>query len=102
MSRHLRRGQAPPLGALLADERGLVAVEVVEPQAPEHPRLPHAVPPAEALLLPLLVRPPGNDVLHIIIIIGGGDDTTRVTRSYDIHVRPNVHPLAHDSSPPPI
>ena len=46
--------RAPPLGALLADERGLVAVEVVEPQAPEHPRLPHAVPPAEALLLPLL------------------------------------------------
>ena len=33
---------------LVADERGLVAVEVVEPQAPEHPRLPHAVPPAAA------------------------------------------------------
>ena len=46
--------RAPPLGALLADERGLVAVEVVEPQTPEHPRLPHAVPPAKALLLPLL------------------------------------------------
>ena len=73
-----------------------MAVEVVEPQTPEHPRLPHAVPPAEALLLPLL-----EDVTRHADACEAREAVARhLARRHHANVAPQ--PLHHEAAHPQV